>query len=407
MTEGTPGTLKTLLGELLRYLWAYTGTLSTLALFIGVMGMGLYHLVVKDEAQTYLPPGMVRAFTGVFNSAGPEPPRGIGALEAVPGGGQSCIHFEYNESGQPMRIVCVGNDGQVRLLPGSNVAEQRISYDPAGRVIAKRNYDAQGNPAPDAHGVAAREFTYDSSGRLINSVALGANGKKVVPRMPGYAEQQISYDSQGRPVEIRHLDGQGKDIATAAGEHRIRYRYDDAHGVAERMNSKDGRPVNNIHGIATERVHSTQDGLVTQKQWYAADGTRARHPQSGAASELCVISPSLQLRTTRQCAADGSMQEQGRQCTEHVLRTNQAQLPEWECFNGADGTPCLNPRLGYAEHAWEYNADGKLQREYFWDEQGNPAPCYEKRYSNSDTSCHEISLHTDGSTSIRRCDAEP
>ena len=404
MDEGTPTTLKSLLGGLFRYLWAYTGTLATLALFIGVMGMGLYHLVVKDVEETYLPPGMVKAFTGVFNSAGPEPPRGIGSLEAVPQSGQSCIHFEYNEAGQPQRIVCVGSDGQVQLLPGSKVAEQRITYDSAGRVIAKHNYDAQGNPAPDAHGVAGREYVYDAAGRLINSVALGTNGKKIVPRMPGYAEQQISYDAQGRPVEIRHLDGQGKEITTAEGEHVVRYRYDDAHGVADRMNSKDGKPVNNRYGIATERVQVTEDGLVSQKQWYAENGERVKHPESGADSELCVISPSQRVRSTRQCLADDSMKEQGRPCTEHVLRTNQNKFPEWECFNSADGTPCLNPKLGYAEHVWEYDDTGKLQREFFWDEHGNPAPCYEKRYSNSDTSVHEISLHTDGSTAIRRCD---
>lgn len=395
-------TLKQKLFGLLRYLWGYSGTLAMLSLMLGVLGMGLYHLIVKDIGTQYRELRKVRHYSGLYNAAGPEPPRGLGPVNAA--GNSSCIHFEYNEAGQPTRVVCIGADGLVQLLPGSHVAEQVVEYDDAGRVVAKYNRDAAGLPAADAHGVASREFEYNDSGMLVSSVAKDASGKKIVPRMPGYAEQQLRYDALNRPTEVRHLDGTGKPITNAAGENIVRYQYDDAHQITTRSNYENGVLHGNKQGVAVKKTHATSDGLIHHSQHFSDKGEPSQNTADGEVARLVELSPSGRIKRVRRCGQDGLPLQQVRCCSEHVLLNNAAGLPEWECFNGADGHPCDNPALGYAEHVWEYDDAGALAREYFWDAAGNPAPVYEKRYSGQGALRHVLSLHTDGSTELRRCD---
>lgn len=387
------------LGEFARYLWNYTGTIAVLSLMLGVLGMGVYHLFVKDIGESYKQMRRVRYYSGVCNTAGPVPPQGIGSLPVA--GGDSCIHIEYTPEGLPERVVCIGADGAVRRLPGSRVAEQRIAYDDDGRVVMKSNFDAEGKPAADAHGVACRAFEYDDAGRLVCTVARDAAGKKVVPRMPGFAEQQITYDNHNRPVEIRHLDGLGKTIRNAAGEHSVKYAYDDELHVATRSNENNGALCDDARGVAVERTESSADGLVELRKWKNAEGDSVVDDGAGAVL-VEKASPAGTQRVLR-CGADGMALQSVRCCAEHLMKSDAQGRPEWECFNGADGRPCVNPALGYAEHVWEYDDKGNLTHEYFWDAAGNPSPCYEKRYCVQGDARYVISLHTDGSTVLKPC----
>ncbi len=393
-------TLLKKLGDFARYMWNYTGTIAVLSLMLGVLGMGVYHLFVKEIGESYKKMRQERYYSGLYNSAGPEPPRGIGSLP-VPGG-DSCIHFEYTPEGLPARVVCIGADGNVRLLPGSRVAEQRVDYDDDGRVVTKSNFDAEGKPAADAHGVASRAFEYDEEGRLARTVTRDAAGKKVVPRMPGFAERQITYDDKDRPVEIRHLDGLGKTIRNAAGEHSVKYSYNDEHNVAIRSNVNNGSLCDDARGIAVERTEFSADGMVELKKWKNSQGHSVG--ADGAGSVLVEKSPSAGTRRVLRCGGNGMPLQNVRCCAEHLMKSDAQGRPEWECFNGADGRPCVNPELGYAEHVWEYDDNGNLTREYFWDAAGNPSPCYEKRYSGQGDAKYVISLHTDGATELKRCD---
>lgn len=386
----------------LRYLWHYSGTLAMLSLLVGVLGMGLYHLIVKDVGMSYKEARMLRLYSGLYNTAAPAPPLGIGALSAP--GEHGCIHFHYNDAGLPERVVFVDAEGSTATLPGSKVAEQQVVYDEQDRVVAKFNKDATGTPAPDAHGVASREFSYDAQGNLTREVLRDATGKKIVPRMPGYAEKRVTYDAENRPVEELYLDGKGNPITHAAGENTVRYRYDDANGASTRTNYVNGSIRNNADGVAVEKRQKSTDGLVSSHQRYSENGSPVAHSQDEAAAVVVEQSPSRRTSRERRLDADGLPLRHARACAEHVLRHNVNGKPEWECFNGADGLPCVHPKLGFAEHAWEYNDRGELAREYFWDAAGKPAPCYEKRYSGQGDARHVLSLHTDGSTELKLCD---
>lgn len=383
--------------DLLEYSWGYMGTLAAMGLLIGVLGMGIYHSVTQDaEFQA------IRYFSGVFNSADATPPTGLDelprALPSVPH-----LRFEYGQGGRLERLVHISEEGRPTAMPGSKVAEQRITYDDKGHVILKSNFTATGAPTTDASGVHARAFTYDDAGRLIRSEFRDRAGHAIVPRMPGYAVEKIIYDAQGRPLSIEYQDGKGNPITNSRGERRIVYEYDDEHHTSSRTNFISGAPAENALGIAQERHSTTQDGRSEVTSWHDAKGLRVHHPQTGACAMLTETSRDGSLRRERMCDEQGSLCRSKTSTAERVVRTTPQGLVEWECFNDADGMPCVNDALGYAERVCEYGADGALTKEYFWDEHGNPCPRYEKRYTASVEGEHVLSLLADGSTELRRC----
>ncbi len=382
--------------SILSYTWQYMGTISAMGLFLGVLGMGIYHVLTPVEsALTY------KYFNGVFNPAEAQLPRGLG--EIVSGGENgACLVFEYERGGRLKRFFHVDNRGDVSRMSGSKVAEQRMEYDAAGRLVSRPNYVADGKLAPDAAGVAVREFSYNEKGLLTGRAFRDAVGRKIVPRMPGFAEERITYDEEGRPVMIQYLDGEGKEMVNARGESCITFTYDDSRQEMLRTNTVNGMIADNADGVAQERVCYTRNGLTTHTSWKNAAGESVQHSGHGATSVLKESRPDEKLMRTRYCCENGVMREDVRVWAEHLVRSTPHGQVEWECFNAADGLPCDNPACGYAERVCEYAADGSLQREYFWDALGNPAECYEKRHSGEGSAHHVLSLNSDGSTSLTR-----
>lgn len=378
------------------YLWGYTGTLAAMGLLLGVSAMGLRH-VWGEKGPEY------RCFSGLFNSARAEIPLGLGEL---PTAGAEVVgphlRFEYGKGGRLERLVHIGADGLRSAMPGSRVAEQRLEYDEKGRITSKRNFSAGGHPAPDGSGVAIRQYHYDDAGRLVRTVFRDEHARRIVPRMPGYASETISYDDAGRPRRMEYRDGEDELVVNARGESCVEYTYDDARHSSVRTNWVDGTPRENRQGIASERRQMTADGQALRISWYDASGRPVVNPEVGASSILQEKGAEGTLVRHRFCGENGVMRGDGRTCSEHLVRNTPEGVLEWECFNAADGMPCFNESRGYAERVCEYRGDGSLEREYFWDAEGNPTPCYEKRYAHDASGRHVLSLHTDGSTEWRR-----
>ncbi len=376
--------------------WSYSGTLAALALMLGTLGMGIYHLIRHD-----LEPAHVKYFHGMRDSIGAEPPRGLDPLEEgeTSGIATARLCFEYGEDGLLHRMRHLNAEGLPEALPGSHVAEQRMHYDKEGRLIRKENCDAAGNPAPDASGVAEREFCYDEQGRLAGACFKDARGCAIVPRIPGYACARTTYDTQGRPLRIEYRDGKGQPIVNAVGESLIAFEYDDARRNSVRRNFINGKLADNAKGYAVERREHTEDGSTLRVSWENAEGKPVRNPNNSALSVLTEYS--ADGRIVRKCyCGEGGMPLSGsrRPVAEMLRRCSADGHSIWECYNAADGLPCINPALGYAERVATYNSAEQLERETFWDEKGNPAPCCEKLYVRDDDGEHVVSHYTDGTT---------
>ncbi len=388
------------LKRLFERLWVYSGTLAAMSLMVGTLGMGVFH-AGRRAAEDELGAEQARMeyFLGVANSAGVELPRGLAPL---PQGSEppqgNVLRFEYGEDGRLQCLRYLDAMGRPAAMPGSEVAEQRLSYDGEGRLTRKENLNAAGKPVPDAAGVAVREFGYDAAGRLARVSFRDATGLGIVPPLPGYAIALTRYDAQGRPLRIEYQDAYGKPIVNAVGESVVDYSYDDAQGSSTRTNRIDGEVADNAHGFAVERRARTQDGSILRLAWETADGRPARHPEWAASSVLTEFAADGRMVRERYCGENGVMLRGGRMLAEKLVRSNADGSMLWECYNAADGLPCMNPELGYAERLSEYSPQAELLRETFWDERGNPAPCYEKRYIREGEHSHVLSLHADGST---------
>ncbi len=376
--------------------WAYMGGLSAMALMAGAIGMGSYHITHDNENDTYS-----ELYEGFYNSADETMPRGIGALPLQMTPTHSHMRFEYDAQERLRRVVHVNNAGHRSNIPGSRVAEQTLRYNKAGQLISKSNRNAQGLPSADSAGVAERRFRYDEKGRLIESSFHNTQGQAIVPLMPGFAYKRTQYDAQNRPILIEYLDGHQKPLINARGESRISFEYDDELGSRTRRNEINGMLSNNKRGFAIERHLVSNGGRMQRTEWLDASGSLALN----RGSDCAIIQIEFDEKGNRLRSLflneKGQLLQTPRTPAEHLARHNKEGLIEWESYNAADGLPCKNSSLGFAERMCEYNQDKRLVRENFWNEHGLPSRCYEKRYARSPQGTHEISLHTDGSTQTR------
>ncbi len=377
--------------RLLARFWTYMGSLPALALMLGVAGMGIYYHI-KDSSMS------VRSeyFAGFFNEADEQLPHGIAPLHPLDDEPASHVRFDYDAQGRLRRVVHLNAAGQPCLIPGSQVAEQRLFYDDAGRLVAKVNVDAYGLSSADSSGVAKRVFEYDEAGRLLTRAFYNAAGQGVMPHKPGFALERRHYDSQGRPSMIEFLDAEGKAVTNASGESVLRISYSADGSCVFTQNEVEGKIRNNNLGYAVERQLSANDGQTKRTELLDEDGKLVLNrdygvavvQQDGDKSSACT-----QYLDARACPIQSP-----RSISERLLRLNDDGQVEWECFNAADGLPGFNNILGYAERCCEYSPDKHLMCEYMWDECGQSAPCYKKNYTPLGEGVQITSLHRDGST---------
>ena len=375
-------------------LWNYLGSLAAVSLFAAVLGLGIFHAVVQDGAPR------VHCYAGVCNTPGAEPPEGIMPLGQGDVSGVPHVRLEYGEQGLLQRMRYVNAEGSRTLFPGSRVADQRFYYTPGAlpRLSRKENRGLGGQLAEDAQGVAVRAFDYDAGGRLVRTRFLNAEEKPVQPRFPGYAECRRKYDGQGRLVEVLYLGEDGRPVVNAEGEQQVSYVYEDDGGWTRR-NYVNGQLAAGACGVAVEVLRPCGEGMC--RSWYDAGEKAVMNQRVGAASMHSEQVDGAGVRCCRYLDTGGMLRHCARVCAEQLMRCNPAGLPEWECFAAADGMPVVHPVLGYAERVCEYTPSGELEREYFWDAAGHPAPVCEARHVPTAAGMYTLRLHSDGSSSVQ------
>lgn len=357
---------------LLEQLWGYTGALSSVAVFAGVLGLGLLNVFDKHEGRPSL-----LCYAGACNPAGNAAPHGLCFLGENLLLGRPHVQVVSDDAGRTQSLRCVDEHGIMSAFPGSRVAEQRVEYDAAGRVLLRRNLGADGLPAADVHGVSRRVFSYDTAGRLIQESFFGVDGKPIQPKYPGYARRRLSYDAQGRLLIVQHLDIRDKPVVNAAGESRLEYLYDDEKRIMMRRNMVNDIITNNADGYAMEIVEKLPKKRGERCMRFNADGLPVWfNPASGA---VC----------------------------EHLVRSNAKGQVEWECYTNYSGLPAVHADVGYAERVCEYSPDGKLLCEWFWNDLGREEECCLCRHTYSrDGLRHRLLVFIDGHSEVTPLDTE-
>ncbi len=382
---------KQFVSRLLARFWAYMGSLPALALMLGVAGMGIYYHIKESSMSVHS-----EYFSGFFNKVDEELPLGIAPLHPLGDAPASQVRFDYDAQGRLQRVIHLNEHGQPCLIPGSQVAEQRLFYDEEGRLVGKENFDAYGLSSADSAGVAKRVFEYDEAGRLLSRAFFNASGQGVVPLKPGYALERWSYDSQGRPTMVEFFDAEGNAITNARGESVVSISYSDDGRCVFTQNEVGGKIANNHLGYAIERRLSANEGQNERIEWLDESGNLVLNREHGLAAVQKDGDP--QAECTQYLDSTACPIRASRSVCERLARLNDDGQVAWECFNAADGLPCLNHMLGYAERVCEYGPDKHLSCEYMWDECGQAAPCYQKKYTPVGAGVQVTSLHRDGST---------
>ncbi len=383
--------------DVLLFLWNKSGTLSSLALMLGAMGMLIYYLSSKPQ----LDEPRWEYFQGAFNHAGPLAPTAMGKrLGGDAPMEHSQMRFVYGDDGKVNRVQHINGLGELSAMPHSRVAEQLIHYDSQGRLVAKENRDVHGLPVGDASGVFQRKYDYNEAGQLLESRFYDAQGALTQPLMPGYAIERRAYDSQGRLVGIDYLDAYQRPVVNAEGECSVKITYDDAAGSRTRKNYVEGALAPNIHGYAVERSWVSNGGRFTRCDWLDENEVSVFNRDRACASIQTELSEDDSKRRELYLDVDGQKLGFLPVPSERLLRLNEDGQIEWEAFLCADGFLCHNPQRGYAERHCEYNEKQQLSREHLRDEFGHPSPCYERRHVDAGTKHRVLSLYRDGSSSI-------
>lgn len=368
--------------------WVYLGSLAAMSLLVGVLGMGIYHMMTWREDR-----GHVEYFLGAVNTPDESLPVGLAPLpESVADGGEmSHIRFEYADDGKLKRLVHVDGSGEVCAMPGSHVAEQRIRYDENGRVACKANYDASGNAVTDAAGIASRHFFYDDRGNCVRTELRDAEGALASAPLPGYAVVTTRYDERNRPLLTEYWDADLQATINAVGESRVVYFYDDAAHEIQRRNYVGESLASNRLGYAVEKHTLSDGGRILTVEWLDEALQPTLNSWAGT-SAVC-----------SQQATNGTEPRGNSGCASHLIHRDSKGRPEWESYRNEEGAPQMNAALGYAERHCRYRADGAIESEAFVDADGLPAACAERRYPElrSGEMPLVLSLHRDGRTELR------
>ncbi len=383
------------LADLLILLWNKTGTVSAIVLMASGVGMAIYYTKSPEAAARNY-----ETYEGFFNHAGTELPEGLDAIphertETV----KSQVRFEYDSDGKLHRVYHVNEHGETTTIPGSKIAEQQLSYDGKGRLIKKTNLDAYGQPSTDSVGVYERHFEYNDFGNLTRTSFYDANGKLVMPYVPGFAIEVIRYDGAQRIVAIEHFDANGEHVANNQGYSEVDIVYE-GNTMTRRYMHK-GELVKNAHGYAIEKKQVSNEGRIERTTWYDEYEKPCINHELGCAGMQHEYTHDHQARRVLYLNHEGKQMADSPDISEHIERLTDHGKPRWECFLSSDGLPHLDEELGYAECAYEYDGKKRVSREHLRDALGKLAHCYERRYHYSPEGDRILSLYRDGSTSTR------
>lgn len=140
--------------------------------------------------------------------------------------GTVVFNYEYNSLNYKIREWYTDLSGnRCNRSASYRYAETRYEYDESGNIVAIIYLGEDGKPALSEDMVHRRERTYNSMNKIVRELNLGVDmkpvsGKNVNP------EGTVKYDNFGRQTEIACFDGYGKPRLTASGYHRMTFEYD-------------------------------------------------------------------------------------------------------------------------------------------------------------------------------------
>lgn len=159
--------------------------------------------------------------------------------------------FEWNKNGNLTKAELF--DSELKLICDmGGVARYEHEYDMSGNCTEIRTYDSEGKLTVCNNGYAICKNEY-SDNRVTSMRAFGCDGQPMLSPAGAHRIDYI-YDNVGRPISEMYFDTTGNITSCVHGYHGKLIEYDRFGNVAKMtFIGSDGKPVNNIEGIAIQR----------------------------------------------------------------------------------------------------------------------------------------------------------
>lgn len=255
------------------------------------------------------------------------------------------IFYKYNSYGHLEKIEYYGYNNvpmAAGMTTGTGVHIVEASYDYRGNILERRCFDTECNETE--HIV----YKYNNNGLEISLEYLDSHGESALCK-DGYSKVMTVYDKQGNEKQKLYLNGE-ELIETNEGYAICEKEFDENNVMTKiQYLDSDKNPINILAGYSCARQKVNQRGNVT---------------------ELVVLDKyDTELLT-------------------YALEYNEAGQKITEALYGPDGALFAHPEFGVALKKFFYDSYGKLKREEYYGEDGQPVLAFgewagwESSYSN-------------------------
>lgn len=186
--------------------------------------------------------------------------------------GWSKARAKYDQYGNQLELAFFDEHDRPTLHKDgySRIARK---YDDRGNIAEERYWDAEDRPAL-VRGCHGRREAFDDRANLIEETCLDLDGK-VGPNNAGTAVTRYKYDARDNLLEESFLDADGHAVIGANGFSRIVHRYDDrGNDIEDAYFGVDGQPVATNDGHSRTVLEYDAHNNQTARTYFGTDGQR-------------------------------------------------------------------------------------------------------------------------------------
>lgn len=299
--------------------------------------------------------------------------------KAVLKNGYDEIRQYYSESKKPDRIEYYLNSAPA--IYNENYAAVEREYDEAGNVIVERYYDTSFQPAPCKNGYEMIRKEYDEENRVIREAYYDHNDQPMANNK-GIYQRAYEYNENGKVSKEAFFDAEGKPMACSDGYAGLERLYNDEGNSIATLYLNEAEEVMPAPGkeyaysITTPIEDEMAEGEGSRKTVYIEYYGTDRQLMNLAVGYAAVLRQTdEQGRTIREAYFDkeGNRAVQKSEYDELRQAFGEGTKPTRIEYY-LKGEPILR-KDGYAAVEREYDEEGNVVTEKYYDADLQPAPC--------------------------------
>ncbi len=260
--------------------------------------------------------------------------------------GYAAVYWKY-EDGKMVDCHYEGNRNQMLKAAvdrTTGIAGIRYIYE-SGKTVREEYYDVEGQPSFRTDiGCAVQGFEYNDRGEVCTKFYCGLEGELVLRKDTGYAVEAYQDDEYGQRISVRYYDTKKQPVISAE-DHCAGYDYEyDKEGNREYIKyiGLDGElMVRRDLGYAQVHFSYDSDGNIKEGEYFDKDKDENGDYILTARKERGYA------RYTNKYDENGNWKE--------------------SCYFGTDGAPVLRQDEGYFSIENEYDNEGRLISQKFYD----------------------------------------